>query len=97
MIEKQHFYLIVFCLTHTEKHKQLINPSAGFFVKLKRQYYTKDEAISNEQDAMNKYVLPCALQFNRRIFPSLEILNEKEYELERKKSLFKFWKTHVLE
>ena len=93
MIEKPQFYLIVYCLTHDEKQKELIHPNIGFFVKLNRQYHSKEDALSKEQHAKNEYVIPCSRQHNQRIYPTLGIFDEKEYEQNKNNPVFNNWKT----
>ena len=97
MREKPQFYLIVYCLTYDEKQRQLLHPSVGFFVKLKRQYHSKIEALSEEQDAIHEYMIPCARQNIKRIHPSLGIFDEKEYKQNKNNPAFKNWKTFTPE
>ena len=93
MSEKPQFYLKVYCLTHDEKQNELIHPITGFFVKLKRQYHNKIDALSREQDAIKDYIMNCSKLDKKRIYPSLGIFDEKEYEQNINNSLFKNWKT----
>jgi len=94
MSEKPQFYLIVYCLTHDEQQRELIHPSTGFFVKLKRQYHSKENALSREQHAITDYVMDCSKLDKKRIYPSLGgIFDKKEYEQNKNNPLFKNWKT----
>ena len=92
MSENPQFYLLVYCLTHEEKQRGSRYPSIGFFVKLKRQYRSKDDALSKEEHAKNDYVMDCSKLDNKRIYPSLDIFDEKEYELNKSNLLFQNWK-----
>ena len=93
MSEKSQFYLVVYCKTYDEKQGKGISPPIGFFVKLKRQYYSKIDALSIEQDAKDDYVMDCSKLDKKRKYPTLGIFDEEEYEQNKNNPIFKNWKT----
>ena len=97
MSENPQFYLIVLCLTHDEEQKGLRHPFTGFFVKLKRQYRDKIDALGKEVFSKRDYVVPCQREYNQRMYPLLGIFSEEEYEQKKNNPVYRNWKTFTPE